>query len=309
MNPSDNIRLDALGFPIPRTFEDVQAAATPPRKPTPGTRTVRVVLVALAIGAAVMAVVRAELGEPVGKAIAEWLASHGERKFLTDDLDGASRDLDRALAWSDKSPVIFALRGEVRKEKGDLLGSLADFNKSIDLAPNASKLYVLRAVVLQRLERHEDAIRDVSQAVRLHRSTDPLLLNARAYTRAIAGQELDAALDDINRAIDMEGENSHYLDTRGYIYFLQGDYQRARTDLDKALKIAENSVPLPGFIFAGDPQRQRMMARDKRIHDQEMAVIYHHSGQIHEKLGNAAEAEADLRRGDQLGYNPAAGVY
>jgi tetratricopeptide (TPR) repeat protein len=323
MNPSD-IRLDALGFPIPRTFDDLQTlstpSGTPPRKPSRGTRTVRVALVALAVGAAIMAVLRAELGEPAGKAIAQWLASHGARKYDADDLDGAARDLDRALAWSDKSPVIFELRGQVRLEKGDLLGSLADFNKTIDLAPHSTEPYVARAMVLQRLERHEDAIRDLSQAIRLHRNSDvPLLryapytrselLNSRAYTRAIAGLELDAALADIDRAITMEGENAHYLDTRGYIYFLLEDYHRANEDLEKALKIAEDNEPLPGLIIAGDTPRQRRLARVKRQYDQALAVIHHHSGQIYEKLGDVAKAEAHLRQGDRLGYNPAAGVY
>ena len=81
-----------------------------------------------------MAVVRAELGTPVSRAIADWLAGHGQQKLYTDDLDGTMRDLDRALAWNDKSPAIFALHAQARLERGDLQGSLADFNKSIELA-------------------------------------------------------------------------------------------------------------------------------------------------------------------------------
>ena len=99
-------------------------------------------------------------------------------------------------------------------------------------------MYVARAVALQRLKRHEDAIRDLSQALLLrrkagsvlsdHRYSQPELLNARAYTRAIAGLELDEALHDINDAIEGERENAHFLDTRGYIYYLRGDYDQAR---------------------------------------------------------------------------------
>jgi len=307
MNPSD-VRLDALGFPIPPVFNAQPAPDPAPRKPARGTFAIRAVLVVLAIGAAVMAVVRAELGEPLNKGVAEWLARHAAQKYDRDDLGGALRDLDRAIAWTDKSPTIFALRGQIRLESGDVPGSLADFNKVVGLAPTSSRAFELRATALQRLDRHEDAIRDLGQAVDLRRNTDPRLLNARAYTRAVAQQELDEALKDIELAIGIEGENAHYLDTRGYIRFLLGDYARAREDLDLALELANRSAPLH-IMFAGDPQRQRRFAREKRQHEFDLAVMYHHRGQIHEKLGNSKEAENDLRLGDKLGYNPAAGVY
>jgi tetratricopeptide (TPR) repeat protein len=315
MNPSD-VRLDALGFPLPYGFDDLPSRAaksTDPQAPVPsrkrarGTFTIRLMLVMVAVGAGVMALVRAELTEPVSKAVAEWLASHATDKHAADDLDGALRDLDRALAWSDKSPAIFAMRGQVRLEKGDVVGSLADFNKLVSLVPHSSRAYVLRSASLQRLERHEDAIRDVSQAVQLH-SSDGNLLNARAYTRAIAGQELDQALADIEEAIRLEGENSHYLDTQGYIRYLMGQHDRALADLDRALAIDQDDV-LPGFLLSGHPHRARMLAREKRLNEQNLAVMYHHRGQIHEALGNLEQAQSDLRRGDALGYNPAAGVY
>jgi hypothetical protein len=149
MNPT-NVRLDAHGFPIPPTFGGSQPvdSSEKPRRMARGTFTVRVLLVIVALGAAVMALVRAELGEPMGMAVAEWLARHAYQKQVADDLDGALRDLDRALAWTDKSPDIYALRGHVRLEKGDVPGSLADFNKVISLMPTSSQAYEWRSLSL-----------------------------------------------------------------------------------------------------------------------------------------------------------------
>ncbi|HEY1603497.1 MAG TPA: hypothetical protein VGG64_28095 [Pirellulales bacterium] len=308
MNPAD-VRLDHLGFPIPPTFPGAMPPDATPPKLGRGVFTIRVLLVVVAVFAGAMALVRAELVDPFGKTVAEWLASHADLKYDSDDLDGAERDLDRALAWSDRSPAIFALRGQVRLEKGNLQGSLADFNKLVGLIPNSSQAYVLRSAALQRLERHDDAIRDMSQAVSLRRSTDPRLLNGRAYTRAIAGKELAEALEDIKEALAIEGENSHYLDTQGYIRFLQGDCEAALVDLNKALDLADTGAPWRALFVDNDPVRQRIFARRRRMRDHDLAVMFHHRGQIYEKLGDSIKAAADLQQGDELGYNPAAGVY
>ncbi|HVU86601.1 MAG TPA: tetratricopeptide repeat protein [Pirellulales bacterium] len=308
MNPSD-VRLDAHGFPIPPTLGPLQAAESPeaPRRTPRGTFTLRLLLILLALGAGTMAIVRAELGEPISRRVAEWLAGHAFQKQAADDLDGALRDLDRALAWTDKSAQIYAFRGTVRLEKGDLEGSLADFNRVISLAPTSSDAFELRSMCLQRMERHDDAIRDINEAVRMYRAA-PHLLNSRAYIRAIANRELDEALADIQQALEMEPDNAHYLDTRGYIYYLRGEDGEALKDLDRALEIAEQQVPT-GMFLANHPHRGRVLARAIRRHENAMAVMYHHRGLVHERLGHSELAEADLRQGDAFGYNPAAGVY
>ncbi len=308
MNPAD-VRLDALGFPIPPTFDGIAEPVESKPRARRGTFTIRLLLVALAVGAGIMALLRAELAEPFSDSVGQWLANHAAQKYEADNLDGALADLDRAVAWSGKSPAILMMRSQVRLEKGDLVGSLADCNRIVTLAPRSSRAYEQRSRVLQRMERHEDAIRDISQAVSLRRTSDPRLLNARAYTRAIAHCELDAAYEDIQKAIGSEGENPEYLDTRGFIYFLKGEYSLALADLNKALEIAAENFGMQGFFLGGDHRHLRMRARDRRIYEQSMAVMYHHRGEIYDKLGNAELAQADLSRGDELGYNPEAGVY
>jgi tetratricopeptide (TPR) repeat protein len=190
---------------------------------------------------------------------------------------------------------------------GDVEGSLSDFNKVTALAPESSEALELRAMSLQRLDRHDEAIRDVTKAIQMRRF-EPHLLNSRAYTRAIAGVELNEALQDIQSAIESEGRNSHYLDTRGYIYFLLGEYEPALADLDQALAMARREAPNT-FILDRHPYPERVLARLKRQHENILAVMYHHRGEIHQKLGHSEQAESDLRQGDAFGYNRAAGIY
>ena len=136
-----------------------------------GTLAIRAMLIALAIGTAIMAFERAGLGEPAGGAVCRTARSATPIKSNPPmTLTGALRDLDRALGWSDNSAEIYALRGQVRLEMNDLEGGLADFNKVVSMEPMSSGAYELRSMSLQRLDRHEEAIHDISQAVQMRRS-------------------------------------------------------------------------------------------------------------------------------------------
>ena len=51
--------------------------------------------------------------------------------------------------------------------------------------------------------------------------------------------ELNQALEDIQQAMRLEGENSHFLDTRGYIrYSCWANDQRRWLDTERALDMA-----------------------------------------------------------------------
>ena len=157
------------------------------------------------------------------------------------------------------------------------------------------------------MDQHDEAIHDINKAVEL-RPAEPNVLNSRAYIRAIANRELERALADVGTALSMEGENANFLDTRGYVCFLLGDGDRALADLDRALEMAQQQA-CRGVFMGDHPHRGRVLARAIRQHENAMAVMYHHRGQVHKSLGHDQLADADLRQGDTLGYNPAAGVY
>jgi len=95
-----------------------------------------------------------------------------------------------------------------------------------------------------------------------------------------------------------------YLDTRGTLYLLKGMLNEAQHDLAEAIPLAEES-----FHQLDEIQGLARQPRWQRIRGHALAVMYHHRGQIHLMLGNAAEAQIDLQRGQELGYNPAEGVY
>jgi tetratricopeptide (TPR) repeat protein len=71
--------------------------------------------------------------------------------------------------------------------------------------------------------------------------------NALAYanlgTVRFAEDELDAALADLNRAIELDPKQSFAYANRGRVYMKRGDYPEALADYDKAIEIDPDEWP------------------------------------------------------------------
>jgi len=168
---------------------------------------------------------------------------------------------------------------------------------------------------LHRLHRHRDtaaAATDILQRGLLDRAE---ALNTRAYARALGDFELTEALADIDEALaeQDQAENASFLDTRGYVLFKLGRYDDALADLNRAIESVEeqrDALERNDAIDVRMPRRE-VAARARRLKQIEdnLAVMYHHRGEVHEKLGNAGEATKDLFIGKKYGFDPAAGVF
>lgn len=85
--------------------------------------------------------------------------------------------------------------------------------------------------------------------------------NYLAYMWAERGLNLDEGLRLVNRALEFAPDNAAYIDTRGWIYFMQGRYAEARDEIERAVS-----------LMPDDP------------------TLADHMGDIYEKLGVIEEA-------------------
>jgi hypothetical protein len=74
--------------------------------------------------------------------------------------------------------------------------------------------------------------------------------------------------------------------------------------MDSAITSIEQAREQDRLQFAGN----RGLVRWLQQYDRALAVMYQHRGLIHQQLKNEKEAEKDLRRAEELGFNPAKGV-
>ncbi len=313
--PAPTQRLDKHGFPIPGKFDSpvpVDAGTEPPhRSPVFG----RIFLVALLMAIVAAIVVESPLVDWARSSWVEFLAKRAIEKYQLDDLQGALRDMDLAIAWlpADTNEPLDAelhrFRASWRLENKQIDEAMEDATRAVELRPNTSDPYLTRSIVFQRLGNHERAIADLDLAVKFGAGRNDEALNARAYARALANVELEEGLADIGQALAAVPNNPDFLDTRGYLYLLHGDTDEALVDMERAVAVAQQqrAVQLDriGRVAASPKQFERV----KRLLDEKLSVMFHHRGEVYEKLGRLDEAASDLNKAEKLGYNPAEGVY
>ncbi len=226
--------------------------------------------------------------------IAAWCDAAAQEADLAEDIEGSLHWIERGLEWN----------------TGD--AHLRDF----------------RFAQLMRLGRLDEAIQEADVTLRMMRtnlsgnaSRAPrealsAALNNSAYARALAKQELPLARKQIEEALELwQGSlspDTSLIDTRGYIAYLQGDNKQALEDLEKAAADFEyTSVQVREQMRAAAPLLvdQRGYGRALKRLDYALAVMVHHRGLIYQQVGRLEEAERNLARSTELGYDPAKGIW
>ncbi|HDP68886.1 MAG TPA: tetratricopeptide repeat protein, partial [Candidatus Marinimicrobia bacterium] len=71
---------------------------------------------------------------------------------------------------------------------------------------------------------------------------EAIVLNNYAYSLALRGERLDEAMQMVEKALTIEPENASYLDTKGWLLYLNGKYRDAKTYIEKALSLNPDNV-------------------------------------------------------------------
>lgn len=322
--PPSPPQLDEHGFPIPTTFDGQPIH----RGPSPTFQFIwRAGLVLAFLAVLVGALSQSPLAGYVKEKLAGRLVERAWDKEHCNDPEGALADLNRAASWLPDNPQVLHFRAHLKLALNDVEGSLDDFNSLVKLDGRYAPAYLGRSVALQRLNRHREAIDDLTQAIKLSDSRAAMPRNNRAYARAVAGVDLHEALDDVQQALavvkeDLAHERMAFnkysehktvelnrdlamdLDTRGYIYYLQERYEEALSDLEQAIQLIGE---VRSWMLRRVPAEHHAFYQQQ--FNQTLSVMYHHRGQVYEKLGRQDEARSDLDLATQLGYNPAEGVF
>lgn len=126
------------------------------------------------------------------------------------------------------------------------------------------------AFVYDQLGKQDSAIVMYKELLRVV-PDDPLYMNNLAYIYALQGKNLKRALELVSKALEKEPENTSYLDTKGWVYFKLGRFERAKKFLEKALG------------FGG-----------------ENAEVLEHLGDVYRKLGEDDKAKEYYQRAAQI---------
>ncbi len=164
---------------------------------------------------------------------ADSYCSRGNAKYASGDYKGAIIDFDKALELNPDA-IIYSNRGSAKGKLGDKTGAIMDFDKSLELNPENADTYYNRG-----------AVKDES------------------------GDKAGAIID-FDKSLELNPKNATAYNNRGIVKYTSGDYKGAIIDFDKSLELNPN------------------------------AIIYHSRGSAKSKLGDKTDAIIDFDKALEL---------
>lgn len=151
----------------------------------------------------------------------------------------------------------YAQRGIARFEKNDLDGAIADFTKVIEMnGKDQAFCYYFRGMAHYRTGNSKQAIDDLSNAIAI--KPDPRFLDDRGNLLAKQG-ELDGALADLNKAIEIAPQYAKAYGDRGLIRLLRGELEGSELDFKKCFEL--DKALEPQYKAAANHVKQRAASR------------------------------------------------
>jgi tetratricopeptide (TPR) repeat protein len=151
--------------------------------------------------------------------------------------------------------------------------------RASELEPEREDVLFNLASTYEKLNRYEDAERVL---VDLHELApdDPAVCNFYGYLLALMNKDLDRAERLVKHALEKEPDNAYYIDSLGWVYYQRGDYARAVTELERAVRlVGEDPTMLEhlGDAYSG-------LARYK-----DALAVYEHSSRLQESNSKLRE--------------------
>jgi tetratricopeptide (TPR) repeat protein len=154
--------------------------------------------------------------------------------------DLALADLDQSLRLKpDDVPALLA-RAQLRADRADTAGALADLDAADRAAAPEAPARLRMGALYERLGQFAPAVAQYSRWIGAHDRDDVGMgsaLNLRCWARAQWGRELEQALADCDRALDLRPGTGAFLDSRGLVHLRRNELNKAVADYDAALHL------------------------------------------------------------------------
>lgn len=233
-------------------------------------------------------------------------------QFYKGELDQALETVNRGLDWNDEDPDLYFLRARVQNERREFLDALKDADLALKLGvTDQLQLYWLRSEIHQRLDQHEAALedwrlaQDPAQAAGVY--NEDTWLNGTAYVRAVGDFDLDAALNDVEQAIEQFGGDFNVAQRGGVLLLEVGDPKQAVRLFSQALDMtAQDAKRVEKQLetareardFLGEFVDPTSLEQQADVIDTRLARLHFYRSRAEKAAGDAEQAKQDL---DQAG--------
>ncbi len=129
--------------------------------------------------------------------------------------------------------------GREREARENYEQALTVINQAISLVPNNPNSYNEKGGILSRLKRYDEGLAAITQAINLAPRA-AWYVNRGILSRR--QQKYKLALDDYNKAIELNPNFAGAYNNRGNIYYYQQKYELALADFNKAIELDSKSA-------------------------------------------------------------------
>jgi Trypsin-like peptidase domain/TPR repeat len=162
------------------------------------------------------------------------------QKYQQKDYRGSVADFDRAIQIDPNIAMAYSLRGHLKAHKlQDTSGALTDYNRAIELDPKLAFAYYSRGLMYDRqLKDTQSALTDYNRAIELE-PTFVMAYVRRAFIKFIT-KDFQGALADSNRTIqiDLSSDDAYFM--RGLLKHNRfNDIAGGIADMQQAAKLAQ----------------------------------------------------------------------
>ncbi|GGB36716.1 hypothetical protein GCM10011380_27630 [Sphingomonas metalli] len=172
-----------------------------------------------------------------------WRASLYE---IAGDAKRQRADLDEAIALDPGAAAAAIGLASYQAKHGERDAGLALMQERIDAGGKEVLTYQMaKADMLADLGERDGALAVLDELV-VANPTDAQLLNARCWMKATLSVQLDTALKDCNRSIELTDTGVQALDSRAMVHYRLGQMDAALADLGAALETAPD---LPASLY------------------------------------------------------------
>jgi tetratricopeptide (TPR) repeat protein len=185
-------------------------------------------------------------------------------------IDLAMSDYSKAIESDPKYPNGYLNRGNIYFDSGKDDLALQDYNTVLQLQENA-KAYSARGAIFARRQQYDAAIEDMNKAIQ----SDKYFIDAYS-NRAITYLEMgrfDDAIADCTTILNMAPNRAGIYELRAYLKQRKGDHAAAIIDFDRSIQLDGSQAP-----------------------------FYFNRGISHRATGNKAAALRDLQKASSMGY-------
>lgn len=213
-------------------------------------------------------------------ASARGLVKEGKQLMSRNKVDAAVESFTRAIELSPNYAEAYVERGMAKRAKGDLAGSIEDYEKAGSINPKSiegnrfiAQAYNNRGYIKLNGMDVDNAIQDFTMAIKINPDEQD-----HYYKRGLAhliNEDLMQALEDLNHAISISSPDSFskclMYATRGMVKLLQGRKVDAEKDFELSMKLNQGeSFRVENYLKSLEVQI--MLMRERRTKQQRVVL-------------------------------------